>query len=101
MSRSGILVGAAVVFALALPAAPVSAFDPCDLAGPPGIPSPTKAGCKVAKGVVEEAPSAVTDPGKAATEIVTPLTANGGRPKDSALASGNAGIPPLHPAVIA
>ena len=76
-SRASVVVLAAVFALLAFPAL-AQAFDPCDLAGPPGIPSPTKAACKVAKGVVTKGPDIISNPGKAATDIVTaPIKAAG------------------------
>lgn len=57
----------------ALLAAPgvAHAIDPCDLAGPPGIPSPTKAACEAGKKIVEKGPDVVANPGEAAKDIVT------------------------------
>jgi hypothetical protein len=80
MSRSRLLLlaGLVAVITVTLPAPPAQAIDPCDLAGPPGIPSPTKAGCEAAKGIIEKGPGVVSDPGGAVKDVLTaPVRAAG------------------------
>lgn len=80
MPRSARIFITAFAALAALLAAPgvAHAIDPCDLAGPPGIPSPTKAACEAGKKIVEKGPDVVANPGEAAKDIVTaPVKAAG------------------------